>query len=79
MMSSSFRSKRRKSKRRKDITKSFGRNNSLKPSLERIKRRRKEVVRDSIRSKKYSTKQLTKEASSFIKFTRTLEKSRKNE
>lgn len=46
---------------------------SLEPNKERIKQRREEVIRAALRSKKYTTAQLTQEASAFIKFCLSLE------
>ena len=50
---------------------------SIQPNPERVKQRRKEVIRAAVRSKRFTTAQLTKEASAFIKFCLSLEQIRR--
>ncbi|MCG3216269.1 MAG: hypothetical protein KAS63_06095 [Candidatus Heimdallarchaeota archaeon] len=49
---------------------------SLKPNLERVKQRREEVMKAALRSKRFTSAQLTREASTFILFCLALERIR---
>lgn len=49
---------------------------SLKPNIERVKQRREEVMKAALRSRRFTSAQLTREASDFILFCLSLEKLR---
>jgi len=49
---------------------------SLEPNQERVIARRREVMKAALRSKRFTSSQLTREASAFILFCLTLEKIR---
>ena len=45
---------------------------SLEPNLERVKERRKEVMRAALRARNFTEQELTEEASNFMKFALSL-------
>ena len=49
---------------------------SLKPNIERVNQRREEVMKAALRSRRFTSAQLTREASYFILFCLSLEKLR---
>ncbi len=49
---------------------------ALKPNQDRVKQRREEVIQSALRSKRFTTAQLTREASAFIQFCLSLEQIR---
>ncbi len=48
----------------------------LEPNLERIKERRRDVMRAAFRARSFTEQELSKEASNFIKFALSLQKTK---